>query len=236
MGLLLAESGTNWGLAVGAVVVGLVGGWIAKLFIDKQRKATAEAEAGAIISRAEGRAGEIVQKAEVDAKAEFLSRQEKFETEATATRAELREAEKRLEKREDQLDQKLDMLSLKERNIEKAETQVRQKSEEIEKKSAEISDLLVKQRNELLKITQLSMDDAKRQLFQKLENELEHECAEIVNKQVTEAQDEAENRSREIVITAVSALRGSAHVRGDGGDRPDSQRRVEGPRHRSRGA
>lgn len=203
MGQLLAEGGTNWALTVVAVVAGLVVGWIAKVFIDKQRKATAEAEAGAIISRAEGRAGEIVQKAEVDAKAEFLSRQEKFEKEASATRAELREAEKRLEKREDQLDQKLDMLSLKERNIEKAETQVRQRSEEIDKKSEEISELLVKQRNELLKITQLSMDDAKRQLFQKLENELEHECAEIVNKQVTEAQDEAENRSREIVITAV---------------------------------
>ncbi|MCA9257092.1 MAG: DUF3552 domain-containing protein, partial [Phycisphaerales bacterium] len=203
VGHVIAEGGGNYGLAIGALVVGAVVGWIIKLFLDKQRKATAESEAQTIIGRAESRAGEIVQKAEVDAKAEFLSRQEKFEKEASATRAELREAEKRLEKREDQLDQKLDMLSLKERNIEKSETQVRQKSEEIEKKSVEIDDLLVRQRNELLKITQLSMDDAKRQLFQKLENELEQDCAEIVNKRVTEAQDEAENRSREIVITAV---------------------------------
>lgn len=202
-GQLLAQAGTEWMLAIIGLIVGGGVGWFVKVYLDKQRKTAAESEAQGIISRAEGRAGEIVQKAEVDAKAEFLSRQEKFEKEAAATRAELREAEKRLEKREDQLDQKLDMLSLKERNIEKAETQIRQKTDEIDKKSSEISDLLVKQRNELLRTTQLSMDDAKKQLFQKLENELEHECAEIVNKQVTEAQDEAENRSREVVITAI---------------------------------
>ena len=200
---IIAE-GTSWiGPALGALVVGLIGGWVVKTFLDNQKRAGAKNEAESIIKEAENRKNEIVKSAEVEAKAEYLARQEKFEKEAAAERAELREEEKRLKKREDQLDQKLDMLGLKETNIEKAEARIKEQTVEIEKKSEEIDALLVTQRNELLKITNLNMDEAKRQLFTKLENELEHECSEIVSKAITEAQDEAEAKSRDIVITAV---------------------------------
>jgi ribonuclease Y len=169
----------------------------------KRRRGEAREQAADIIRAAEDRSKEIVRAAEVETKATFLARQEEFEKEAASTRNEIREAEKRLDKREDQLERKLDMLGIKERNVEKAEGKIQERSTQIEQKEKEIDDLLAQGRNQLLKITQLSMDDAKQQLFDRLEQELEHECSEIVSKRVNEAQDEAEQRSRDIVITAI---------------------------------
>ena len=122
-----------------------------------------------------------------------MSRQEEFDKQSSVTRNEIREAEKRLDKREDQLERKLETLGIKERNIEKGEAGVRERQAEIEKKNKESDELLVKRRNELLRVAQLSMDDAKKQLFTRLEHDLEHECAQIIDKRISEAQDEAEN-------------------------------------------
>lgn len=169
----------------------------------RKKVAAAEQAASAIISGAETRRDEIIRASEVETKAEFVRRQQEFDRETAVTRNELREVEKRLDKREDQLDKKLDMLNLKERNIEKGEARIREVTEEIEARQKEIAETAVKARNELLRITQLSMDDARRQLFDRLEQELERDCSQIISKRVTEAQDEAEQRSREIIITAI---------------------------------
>jgi len=186
-----------------AIVLGGAATYGIMTMMAKRRRGEARDEAADIIRAAEGRSKEIVRAAEVETKATFLARQEEFEKEAASTRNEIREAEKRLDKREDQLERKLDMLGIKERNIEKAEATLQEQTIQVEEKTKEIDELLAQERNQLLKITQLSMDDARHQLFDRLEQELEHECAEIVSKRVGEAQDEAEQRSRDIVITAI---------------------------------
>ncbi len=186
-----------------ALIVGAALGFGALTLIARRKQASAEQQAAKIIRSAEERAKEIVRSAEVETKATFLARQEEFEKEAAETRAEIREAEKRLDKREDQLERKLDMLNIKERNIDRGEAELREKTTEMESKSAEITQILEKSRNELLKISQLSMDEAKRQLFDRLEDELERECSEIIAKKINEAQDEAEHKSRDVVITAI---------------------------------
>lgn len=203
--VLLAEVSTTalvFGLLL-AVMAGMGIMFLLKRMQEQAGRSTAEREAREIVKNAESRAHEIVRAAEVETKATFLARQEEFDKLTAVTRNEIREAEKRLDKREDQLERKLDMLNIKEKNIEKAEIQAKQSAEDIEAKLAEVDELLQKQRNDLLKVAQLSMDEAKKQLFTRLEQELEHECAEIVANRVGEAQEEAEHRSRDIVVTAI---------------------------------
>lgn len=169
----------------------------------KAKKDSADQAAARVLQDAESRAADIARKAELETKATFLKRQEEFEKQTAVTRNEIREAEKRLDKREDQLERKMDALNIKEKNIERGEIQVREKQAQIDKKYQQADEYLTQQKNELLKVTGLSPDDAKKQLFSKLEQELEHECAEIIAKRVNEAQDEAESRSRDVVITAI---------------------------------
>jgi len=171
--------------------------------VAKGKKSSAEQDAARIRQLAQDEANRIRMKAEVESKGTFLTRQEEFDKQTSITRNEIREAEKRLDKREDQLERKLDTLGIKERNIEKGEAGIRERQAEIDKKNQEIDELVAKRRNELLRASQLSMDEAKKQLFTRLEQDLEHECAQIIDKRISEAQDEAENRSRDVVVTAI---------------------------------
>ncbi len=57
---IIAE-GTSWiGPALGALVVGLIGGWVVKTFLDNQKRAGAKNEAESIIKEAESRKNEIL--------------------------------------------------------------------------------------------------------------------------------------------------------------------------------
>ncbi|MBN2563129.1 MAG: ribonuclease Y [Phycisphaerae bacterium] len=206
MGSVILAQVSTAGVFVFAIVTFVSGAAVAWVFRSLQAKAkrtSAENEADRLIAEAQNRAQEIVRAGAVEAKATFLQHQEEFDKQTAATRNEIREAEKRLDKREDQIERQVDMLRIKERNIEKTEVQVKEKREETDKKALEVGELLAKQRNELLKVSRLSIDEAKSQLLSRLEQELEQECAEIVAKRINEAQEESEERSREIVVTAI---------------------------------
>ncbi len=206
MGSVLLAQVSTAATIVLAMLMLVVGGGVTYGFLwlqARMKRRSAESESAGIIKTARDRAQEIVRAAEVETKATFLARQEEFDRITAVTRNEIREAEKRLDKREDQLERKLDVLAIKEKNIEKAEAQIAERAANTEKKAKEIEDLKLKHRNELLKVAQLSADEAKKQLFTSLEQELEQETAEMIANRVNEAQEEAEQRSREVVITAI---------------------------------
>ncbi len=203
--LILAEvsTGTVVLMMLVAAVVGAAAIYGYQRFVAQRDRANAQGDADRIVADAKQKAREAARAAEVETKATFLTRQEEFDSQTAKVRNELRDAEKRIDKREDVLERKLDMLGTKEKNVEAAETRLREQRAKTEEKSAEIDDLLRQQRNELLKATKLSLDDAKKQLFRNLSDELEHECAEMIDKRVAAAEDEAEERSRKVVIAAI---------------------------------
>src|SRR4029079_12779476 len=118
-------------------------------------------------------------------------------------RDEMKEAERRLEKRADNLDKKLDTLSAKERMLEQGAQRVRDREAAMARAEAELNETLEQQRNQLLKISGLSMNDARNILLTKIQHEVEHVADERVEKMLSEARETAEEKSREIIITAM---------------------------------
>lgn len=204
--VILTQVSAPWwvfAFMIATFAIGAVAAWVFRSLQDKTRRTSAESEAERMLADAKSRTQEIIRAGEVEAKATFLKQQSEFDKQTAVTRNEIREAEKRLDKREDQLERQVDMLRIKERNVEKAEGQIKEKMARTKEKEQEVDESLAAQRNELLKVAQLSIEEARTQLFTRLEDELEHECAEIVAKRIGEAQDEAEDRSREIIVTAI---------------------------------
>jgi ribonuclease Y len=190
-----------------AVLVGLVLG-AALLAAALQLRARVQRgqrqrEADRMLDEAGKSAETILKTAELEAKAEYGKWQEQFHTETAETRAELKENEKRLTKREDNLESKLDTLATKERNLDK-QTQKLQDSElALEAREKEIAQQIEAQRSKLLEISGMSAEQAKAQLFAALEHELEGEAAVIVERILTEARDNANQKVREITLTAI---------------------------------
>ncbi len=150
----------------------------------------------------------------MDAKAEYLRIKEQGEKEAESIRVEMKATEQRLIKREDMLDRKLDTLSMKEKNLENLEKSVNDRTRNVQAKEQQLDQTLSQQKDTLLRITNMSMDDAKGLLLNRIENEVRHEAAVLIDKITEQAKDEAKQKSTNILLSAMQ--RYAAEVTSEG--------------------
>jgi ribonucrease Y len=204
-------------IAIGAGAGAVVGFIIAFLVIKSMggsALARGKAEAEQTVAKAKSDAAEIVKKAEVDGKAEYLKIKEAADKEVDATRKEMREHDLRLQKREDVLDRKLDTLSMKEKNLDNLEKSVADRKKNVEAKEKQLDETLAQQKDMLMRITTMSMEEAKQLLLSRVENEVRHDTALMVQKIEDQAKEEAKQKSMNIMLSAIQ--RYAAEVTAEG--------------------
>jgi ribonucrease Y len=189
------------------VLIGLVlggGGAFALIqTIGKNTLSRARAEADQLRENARNQAENKAKEIELAARQEQLKLKEKFERENESARKKLDEHESRLAKREDTLDRKLDTLTVKERNLDDQENKMAKREKEVAAKEAELNDVLRQQRERLLNITNLTPEQAREMLLSRIENECKQEAGALIQKITEQAQEEAKDRSRQIIIQAI---------------------------------
>ena len=193
--------------AMGAVAA-LLAGYLLMRWIGRARLDAARNEAERVQSEARAEAGVIRKGAEVEAKAEFLRNQEQLRKEGDAMRAELKETEKRLAKREDNLEGKLDTLVTKEKNLEQVVKKLTTRTEEVAQRETEAVSLLAERREQLLRVSGLTLEEAKRTVLDEVSHEVQRETAVMIERTVATAKEEAVQRSREITLTAIQRYAG----------------------------
>jgi ribonuclease Y len=171
--------------------------------IKRARKRTAEKEIEALIKAAQSEAARIKAEAEAQAKTEYIKKREEFDEETKSTRRDVREEEKRISKREDLIDQKLETLNSKDRTLEAAQKAVVEKEKGVAAKDKQLNEIIAKQKSQLLKVANLTVEEARAILLSQVEKEMEQETAEFISKKLDEAKETAEMQGREIIITAI---------------------------------
>jgi ribonucrease Y len=151
---------------------------------------------------AESRAKEI----ELKAKQEQLAAREQFEKENEAARRKLADLETRLGKREDMLDKKDSTLVIKERNVDNLEAQLTKREKKLIDQEKEIGLALEEQKNRLLQITGLTMDQARTQLLKIVEDDSKIEAGEIIKRYEEEAVETGKDKARQIIIQAIQRI------------------------------
>jgi len=190
-------------LGVVAIVVGGVIGFAVVRALMAKSIASARTEADRLVENAKSEASTAAEKIQVDAEKQVLERSRKFEEEAERTRQEFKDQERRLAKREDLLDRKLDTLAVKEENLAKTADTLKQREERVAKREEELEGVLREQRDELLRIAEMSAEDARELAIQRVQDEARHEAAKVHRKIVEEAEEQARERAREITINAI---------------------------------
>lgn len=190
------------GLVIGAVVAA-----VALLGVFRQRTvgllAKAKSDAEQLTQRAESDAKALSQRAQLDAERAALERKQQFEKEAETARIEIRETERRLAKREDLLDKKLETLTAKEDQLSKQTDQLKAQQAKVDQRLAELDKTLAEQRQALLSMTGLSIDQAREMLLTRVADESRHEMAKVSRKIIEEAEGHAKEKAREITIMAI---------------------------------
>ncbi|HYO11436.1 MAG TPA: ribonuclease Y [Tepidisphaeraceae bacterium] len=189
------------------LLIGLVAGAGGVLafthFAGRSALARARTEADQIRENARQEASNKAKEIELSARQQQLKLKEQFERENDSARKKLEELEARLTKREDVLDRKLDTLSVKERNLDNLEVKVSNREKQVEVKEQQLDGLLREQRERLLQIANLSQEQAKEMLLRRIEDESKREAGLIIQRVTEQAQEEAKDKSRQIILQAI---------------------------------
>ena len=181
--------------AVAAVVFFLLGIRYRKRVAEKEIS-SAEEEATRIINEAIKSSESKKREALLEAKEEILKNRSEYEREVKERRAEQQKQERRLQQKEENLDHKTEM-------IEKKEEALAQKHAAADKEQEEIRLIKRSQTEMLERISGFTADQAKEYLIAQVESEVTHETALKIKEIEARAKDEADQRAREIVATAI---------------------------------
>ncbi len=195
-GLAQADAMSIIGGAVGGVLAGVILALVVLKAMGASALKRGQAESAEVVKKARDEAAEILRKSQVDAKAEYLKIKELAEKEAEQLRKEMKETEQRLNKREDVLDGKLDTLSMKEKNLESMERSLADRTKNVQAKEAQLDTTISQQKDTLLRITSMSMEDARQLLLSRIENEVRHDAAIMIQRVEEQAKDEAKQSPR----------------------------------------
>ncbi len=173
------------------------------LLMQRTRKASFEKELAMRRAASEAEAAKIVAQASAAAEQENVARRERFDKQTQSTRDELRAEEKRLSKRADLADQKLETLQSKERMVTTAQNALVERERGLATKDRQLSDLIAHQKSQLLKVANLTEEQAREQLLQRIEKDMEHDVAAIVQGKIDQANEAGEKEAREIIVHAI---------------------------------
>ncbi len=165
--------------------------------------AQAKADADQIRTNAQQEATNKAKEIELSARQQQMKLKETFEREQEASRRKLEDHDNRLSKREDILDRKLDTLSVKEKNLDDLEIRLANRDKSLTMKEQQLDGVLREQRDRLLQITGMSIDQAKELLLRRIEDECRQEAGALIQKTMEKAQEEAKDKSRQIILQAI---------------------------------
>ena len=157
---------------------------------------SAEDEAKRIINDAIKSAESKKREALVEAKEEIHKNRSEYEREEKARRADLQKQERRLQQKEENLDRKTDSLERKNESL-------AQKISAVEAQQAEIALIKKSQLEMLEKVSGYTVEEAKAYLINALKDEVTHEMAVKVKEIEAQYKEEAEERARESIVTAI---------------------------------
>ncbi|MBR2895830.1 MAG: ribonuclease Y [Oscillospiraceae bacterium] len=179
-----------------AAVIFFLLGIVYRKKVSEKEISSAEEEARRIINEAIKSAEGKKREALLEAKEEILQARSEYEKEEKSRRSDLQKQERRLQQKEEVLDRKVE-------NIERKDEALTQKHADADRELEEIKLIKRSQTEMLERISGFTAEDAKNYLIAQVESEVTHETAMKIKEIETRAKEEADQRAKEIVATAI---------------------------------
>ena len=181
--------------------------WIKGKVVSQKVKA-AESEAQKLTEEAKRKSETLLKEANLEIKDRLFRMKSEFDTETKETRRELKNREQRLLHKEETLDRKIEQFDQRDRELTRQEKELVRKADKIERDARKYNELLEEQRNQLVKISGMTADQAKDLLIRSMENEARYEGAKLIKRIETETNEEADKRAKKIMATAIQRYAG----------------------------
>ena len=186
-------------ILVDAIVVGgLV--YLITNNLYKRFQAEQQARADNVIQLAKEKAKAL----ELEAKDRSLKIIQEADEEVKESRKELNRENTRLQNRQAELDKKVD-------RMEQREVALSRRQSAVDRRANEVDQLYETQMEELKKIAQMTVEEAREQILAQVEKTARDDMARLVRQIESEAREEGETRAREIIADSIQRV-ASDHV------------------------
>ncbi|HEX6922575.1 MAG TPA: ribonuclease Y [Bacillales bacterium] len=186
-----------------SIIVGGLLGYFMRRSIAEAKLSSAEHAAQQIVEDGKRAAEAAKKEALLEAKDQIHTLRTEAENEIRERRTELQKQENRLVQKEEVLDRKSETLDKKEESVDKKEDSLAKKERQIEEMKSKVEETMQRQESELMRISNLTMEEAKEIIFAQVKQETEHETAMMVKEIETRAKEEADKRAKGILSTAL---------------------------------
>ncbi|WP_415929421.1 ribonuclease Y [Zhenpiania hominis] len=183
-------------VAVIALVIGILAGYIIRKSVGEKAIGSAEQKAKNLILDAENRSETIRKEYILEAKEEAHKLRSDADREIRERRSEISKSERRLIQKEESIDRKLE-------NIEKKEESITNKEQSIISKQKELDHVINQQTEELERISGCSVEEAKAILLENTEKEIRYEASVMIKEIESKAKEEADKKAKEIITGAI---------------------------------
>ena len=175
--------------------IGLGAGFFLRGTVANQAVRAATEKSERIIAEARAQQKDLI----LQAKEEQVRLQREVDEESRAKRLDLQNLERRLLQRDEQLDQRTDMLEERDRKLLLRE-------QELDKQRAEIDATKAEQIRALEHVSGLTAEEAKATLVEEVREEAEKDAVRLVRAIERSARENAEDKARDVVITAIQRV------------------------------
>ena len=178
------------------IAVGIIAGYFVRKNIYESKIGQANSEADRIIKQAEDDSKRIHKEKLLEAQEEIHKLRTESEKENKERRSDLQKYEKRVVQKEEILDKKL-------QNLEQKEITLGDKLKTVAKKEEEIEAIKAQQLEKLENISGITSDKAREIILTNAERDVRREMSIMIKEIESQAKEEAEKKSREIIGYAI---------------------------------
>ena len=183
-------------IALATLIIGVVIGFMIRKMGAEKKIGSAEEQARKILEDAIKNAENAKKESILAAKDEIFQLKKEADRDINERRKEVSRQERRNIQKEETLDAKLE-------KVEKKEALLAEKLAEVEKTKEEVSKTLQGQLAMLEKIAGLTKEEAKAELVNRLDSEMQHETAMKIAEYEERFKDEADTKARDILSLAI---------------------------------
>ncbi|MBU2525114.1 MAG: ribonuclease Y [Bacteroidetes bacterium] len=192
------------------ILVGVLAGFLIAKFFEKSNASklvkNAKKEAVSVLKEAANEAESIKKDKILQAKEKFIELKSEHEKVILDREKKIAEAEKRTRDKESQISGELAKNKKLSADLEKGLKDIEQKQEYLDRKTQEVEKLHKSQVEQLEVISQLSAEDAKKQLVESLKNEAKTEAMGFIQQSMEEAKLTAQQDAKKIIINTIQRI------------------------------
>jgi ribonuclease Y len=193
-------------IALGALAIGGALGFVITRVVLNANAKNAVASAERMLKDAEKQAETLKREALVEAKDAAYQIKQDADRDADERRKEIKSLENRLLQREENIDKREESIDKRVEALDAREHQLSSMGGQLESKQKALDAALASAQTDLERIADMSSDDARKELLNRVRDDVTREAATIIRDSEQQARNEADKKSREILSLAIQRV------------------------------